>query len=224
MLTVSDFIQLIFYYYTNKKSVDEALEEMDGLEISRLRDLEINVIACLKADTITLHPDATLLQASQLLIEHKLHRIPLIEKQPDKDVVVSVLTQNKIIRFVAANDKHPDSKKTLRELKIGTFENLISVLPDTSLIKILEIFVKRKISSVPIVDQSGTILNVYEKYDVLLLAKEGPYYDLDIPVSEAMLKRPAVIVLIVGFHWCPHLFTRRHIRAALGHDPASTYS
>ena len=41
-------------------------------------------------------------------------------------------------------------------------------------------------------DKDNIVLNVYEKYDVLLLAREGPYYNLDIPVSDALARRPSV--------------------------------
>jgi 5'-AMP-activated protein kinase regulatory gamma subunit len=53
-------------------------------------------------------------------------------------------------------------------------------------------FIAKGISSVPIVDKNNVVLNVYEKYDVLLLAREGPYYNLDIPVSDALARRPSV--------------------------------
>lgn len=79
---------------------------------------------------------------------------------------------------------------TIGELKIGTYENLISARHDTPLIEILRLFISKGISSVPIVDENKVVLNVYEKYDVLLLAREGPYYNLDIPVSDALLRRP----------------------------------
>ena len=43
------------------------------------------------------------------------------------------------------------------------------------------------------------VVNVYEKYDVLMLAKEGPYYNLDMPVSDALLKRTNDFT---GIHSC----------------------
>jgi 5'-AMP-activated protein kinase regulatory gamma subunit len=42
-------------------------------------------------------------------------------------------------------------------------------------------------------------LNVYEKYDVLVLAKDGPFYNLDMPVSEALQKRSTEFT---GIHSC----------------------
>jgi CBS domain-containing protein len=43
------------------------------------------------------------------------------------------------------------------------------------------------------------VLNVYEKYDVLMLAKDGPYYNLDMPVSDALQKRSTDFT---GIHSC----------------------
>lgn len=84
-------------------------------------------------------------------------------------------------------------KKSLGELKIGTFTNLVTARHDTPLIEVLRLFIAKKISSVPIIDDNNLVLNVYEKYDVLVLAKEGPYYNLDIPVSDALSRRPSVL-------------------------------
>jgi predicted transcriptional regulator len=81
---------------------------------------------------------------------------------------------------------------TIGELGIGTYDKLISARHDTPLIEILRLFISKGISSVPIVDKENVVLNVYEKYDVLLLAREGPYYNLDIPVSDALSRRPSV--------------------------------
>lgn len=84
------------------------------------------------------------------------------------------------------------------DLKLGTYDNLITARHDTPLIEILRLFISKGISSVPIVDKNDVVLNVYEKYDVLLLAREGPYYNLDIPVSDALARRPLVNMKIAA--------------------------
>lgn len=55
------------------------------------------------------------------------------------------------------------------DLKIGTWTNLVTAKREDTLISVLEKFVNSKISSVPIIDDEGHVLNVYEKYDVLVL-------------------------------------------------------
>lgn len=46
-------------------------------------------------------------------------------------------------------------KKTLEELGIGTYSNIAFIHPDTPIIKALSIFVDRRVSALPVVDESG---------------------------------------------------------------------
>lgn len=46
-------------------------------------------------------------------------------------------------------------KKTLEELGIGTYSNIAFIHPDTPIIKALSIFVERRVSALPVVDESG---------------------------------------------------------------------
>ncbi|KAI8892903.1 hypothetical protein BC833DRAFT_616062 [Globomyces pollinis-pini] len=187
MLTVTDFIQLILYYFDQSSSVDEALLEIDELTIGGLRDLERDTLKCLPNSTITIQPLESLYNASRLLIKNHLHRLPLLESTPKSDTIISVLTQNKILRFIAAHETDSElMNRTLKDIGIGTFKNLIT---ETPLIDILKLFIRKRISSVPIVDKDGHVTNVYEKYDVLMLAKGEPFYNLDMPVCEALLQR-----------------------------------
>lgn len=47
-------------------------------------------------------------------------------------------------------------KQKLQELGIGTYENIAFIHPDTPIIKALSIFVERRVSALPVVDESGT--------------------------------------------------------------------
>jgi len=49
-------------------------------------------------------------------------------------------------------------KKNLDELGIGTYHNIAFIHPDTPIIKALNIFVERRISALPVVDESGVCL------------------------------------------------------------------
>lgn len=103
MLTVTDFIQLILYYFDRSTPIDQALEEIDDLTIISLRDLEMNVLRCLPSNNIIVTPNDTLLAASKLLINNKLHRLPIIDSMENSDQILSVLTQIKILRFLASS-------------------------------------------------------------------------------------------------------------------------
>lgn len=57
---------------------------------------------------------------------------------------------------------------TLEELKIGTWTNLVTAKRSDALISILEKFINDRVSAVPILDEDDHVINVYEKYDLLV--------------------------------------------------------
>lgn len=47
-------------------------------------------------------------------------------------------------------------KQMLSELGIGTYDNIAFIQPDTPIIKALGVFVDRRVSALPVVDNTGT--------------------------------------------------------------------
>ena len=84
-------------------------------------------------------------------------------------MIVSVLTQYRILKFIAMNYQ---DEKTLRqplsELKIGIYTDLAVADLSTPVMSVIDMFVKRRISAVPIVDEEGVVLNVFETVDVMV--------------------------------------------------------
>lgn len=72
--------------------------------------------------------------------------------------------------------------KTLREVRIGTYENIETASEDTSIILALKKFVERRVSALPIVDSEGRLVDIYAKFDVIvssiyfMIHNEGLYY------------------------------------------------
>ncbi|MEQ2180633.1 hypothetical protein GOODEAATRI_003209, partial [Goodea atripinnis] len=54
-------------------------------------------------------------------------------------------------------------KQTLGELGIGTYHEIAFIHPDTPIIKALNIFVERRVSALPVVDDSGEITTNHHK-------------------------------------------------------------
>ncbi|KAG0289964.1 AMP-activated serine/threonine-protein kinase regulatory subunit [Linnemannia gamsii] len=200
MLTATDFINLIQFYYSHS-SYSVANREMELFQISQLRDVE-KVIGVPPPELFSLHPLQSLYDACHLLVESRAHRLPLVDvdSETGEEMIVSVLTQYRILKFIAMNYQ---DEKTLRqplsELKIGIYTDLAVADLSTPVIEVIDMFVKRKISSVPIVDEEGVVLNVYETVDVMTLVKAGVYRDLDLCVAEALLRRPEDFA---GVHTC----------------------
>lgn len=84
--------------------------------------------------------------------------------------------------------------KTLRELRIGTYENVETAHPDTPIIIALKKFVERRVSALPIVDLQGRLVDIYAKFDVIV----------SILLAQAFL--PDVIVLLISFSVWIHCY------------------
>ena len=145
------------------------MEELDLLTISKLNDLSFKKTA---PDTpISTMPLCNLYDASRLLLNNDIHRLPLIDANDNQsDLILYVMTPCKIVRFIAINGPriHPDMDKSIEELGIGTYDQLESFKESEPLIHILELFLSRNISAVPIVDEQDRVLDVFEKYDVFV--------------------------------------------------------
>lgn len=55
----------------------------------------------------------------------------------------------------------------------------------------LNLFAEQRVSALPVVDDKGRVVNIYAKHDVINLAREGTYNNLDITVQEALTHRSA---------------------------------
>jgi len=80
-------------------------------------------------------------------------------------------------------------KKSVREIGLGTYSDLQTANLDTPVIDVIHTMVKYSISSVPIVDESNRVQNVFEAVDVISVIKGGNYDELTTSVGEALSKR-----------------------------------
>ncbi|PKY49921.1 CBS-domain-containing protein [Rhizophagus irregularis] len=189
MLTVSDFINLIQYY--KHSSYSAAMEEIEQFQIQQLRDVESRVGAP-PPQLLSIHPLKSLYEACKLLVEARAHRLPLVDvdSETGQEMIVSVLTQYRILKFIAMNCIDIKTlKKKLSEIKIGVYENIATARMSTPVIEIVNLLVERRISSVPIIDEDDKVLNVYDSVDVMTLIRTGSYREMDLPVVKALLRR-----------------------------------
>jgi len=127
------------------------------------------------------------------MVQSRAHRIPIIDDDDEtrRPMVISVITQYRILKFVSVNVQETQNlRKPLKDLNMGTYSGLKYAHMDTPVMDVIQMLVKKSISSVPILDyQDGIVINVFEAVDVLPLIKGGSYDDLNLTVGEALLKR-----------------------------------
>lgn len=153
------------------------------------------------------------------MLESRARRIPLVtnDSQTDRSHVLSVITQYRILKFVAVNVSDTQKlRRPLGELLLGTYNNIATASMDTPVIDVIHILVERSISSVPILnsegmsphglpfcpkpirinanglESTGVVYNVFEAVDVIALIRGGVYDDLGLTVGEVLKKRSPV--------------------------------
>ena len=191
LLTTSDYLNVVQYYWQNP----DALAQIDQFRLNSLRDVE-RAIGVLPIETVSVHPLKPLYDACRSMLSSRARRIPLmdVDDETHREMVVSVLTQYRILKFVSVNVKETQMlRKPLRDLNVGTYKNLCTAHMDTPVMDCIHMLVKKSISSVPILDKAdGTVLNVFEAVDVISLIKGGDYENLNMTVGKAMEKRSEV--------------------------------
>ncbi|XP_030259189.1 5'-AMP-activated protein kinase subunit gamma-1-like isoform X1 [Sparus aurata] len=185
MLTITDFIIILHRYY---KSPMVQIYELEEHKLETWR--EVYLPATFKP-LVNISPDASLFDAVYTLIKNKIHRLPVID--PVTGNALYILTHKRILKFLqlfmCEMPKPAFMKQTLGELGIGTYHDIAFIHPDTPIIKALNIFVERRVSALPVVDESGKVVDIYSKFDVINLAAEKTYNNLDITVTQALKHR-----------------------------------
>ncbi|KAE8322134.1 nuclear protein SNF4 [Aspergillus sergii] len=187
LLTTSDYINVIQYYFQNPA----ALGEIDQFRLDSLREVE-KALGVAPPETISIDPERPLYEACRRMLDSRARRIPLVtnDSQTDRSHVLSVVTQYRILKFVAVNVSDTQKlRRPLGEILLGSYENVATASMDTPVIDVIHILVERSISSVPIVNSEGVVYNVFESVDVITLIKGGVYDDLSLTVGEALKKR-----------------------------------
>lgn len=126
------------------------------------------------------------------MLDSRARRIPLvdIDDETKREMVVSVVTQYRILKFIAVNVSETELlKKSVSEIGLGTYEDVQTATMDTPVIDVIHMMVRKSISSVPILDSNNCVLNVFEAVDVITIIKGGAYDGLETSVGEALLKR-----------------------------------
>jgi CBS domain-containing protein len=109
-------------------------------------------------ETISIDPERPLYEACRRMLESRARRIPLVtnDSQTDRSHVLSVITQYRILKFVAVNVSDTQKlRRPLGELLLGTYNNIATASMDTPVIDVIHILVERSISSVPILNSEG---------------------------------------------------------------------
>ncbi|XP_032362726.1 5'-AMP-activated protein kinase subunit gamma-1 isoform X6 [Etheostoma spectabile] len=216
MLTITDFINILHCYY---KSPLVQMYELENHKIETWRDVYLQ---CSNHFLISISPEASLFDAIYFLLKYKIHRLPVIDPESgnvlhilthkrilkflhifvSKHMFSTWLPHN--LLFVPFTmlfgffqqkkvPKPPFIGRPIQELGIGTFRNIATVQQTASLYEALSIFVERRVSALPVVDEQGKVVSLYSRFDVINLAAQKTYNNLDMPMQEAVRRRSCFV-------------------------------
>ncbi|KYK60876.1 nuclear protein SNF4 [Drechmeria coniospora] len=189
ILTSTDFMNVIQYYC----QFPDEISKLDQFRLSSLRDIE-KAIGAIPIETVSVHPCQPLYEACRRMLKTRARRIPLVDVDDEtgRDTVISVITQYRILKFIAVNNEQHTVmlKRCVREINLGTYENLATARMNDTVLDAIHMMVDRNISCIPVVDAENRVLNAFEAVDVIPCIKGGAYEELDDTIGEALCRRP----------------------------------
>ncbi|XP_010610175.1 5'-AMP-activated protein kinase subunit gamma-3 isoform X2 [Fukomys damarensis] len=185
MLTITDFILVLHRYY---RSPLVQIYEIEQHKIETWR--EIYLQGCFKP-LVSISPNDSLFEAVYSLIKNRIHRLPVLD--PVSGTVLYILTHKRLLKFLhifgALLPQPAFLCRTIQDLGIGTFRDLAVVLETAPILTALDIFVDRRVSALPVINESGQVVGLYSRFDVIHLAAQQTYNHLDMSVGEALRQR-----------------------------------
>ncbi|XP_033086098.1 5'-AMP-activated protein kinase subunit gamma-3 isoform X3 [Trachypithecus francoisi] len=185
MLTITDFILVLHRYY---RSPLVQIYEIEQHKIETWR--EIYLQGCFKP-LVSISPNDSLFEAVYTLIKNRIHRLPVLD--PVSGNVLHILTHKRLLKFLhifgSLLPRPSFLYRTIQDLGIGTFRDLAVVLETAPILTALDIFVDRRVSALPVVNECGQVVGLYSRFDVIHLAAQQTYNHLDMSVGEALRQR-----------------------------------
>ncbi|XP_061734914.1 5'-AMP-activated protein kinase subunit gamma-1-like isoform X6 [Nerophis ophidion] len=182
MLTITDFINILHRYY---KSPLVQIYELEEHKIETWREIYLQYST---NSLISIAPEASLFDAIYSLLKNKIHRLPVID--PASGNVLHILTHKRILKFLhifgSSIPKPWFLQKQICQLAIGTFKEIATVPEWASVYDALSIFVERRVSALPVVNEQGKVVALYSRFDVINLAAQKNYNNLNMTMKEAI--------------------------------------
>ncbi|SPO06896.1 uncharacterized protein DNG_09590 [Cephalotrichum gorgonifer] len=188
LLTSTDYINVIQYYCQFPGEINQ----LDQFRLTSLRDIE-KAIGVAPLETVSCNPMRPLYEACRQMLKTRARRIPLIDTDDEtgRETVVSVITQYRILKFIAVNNEHNTvlMKKSVKDIGLGTYSNLTTARMDSTVLEVVHLMVQNNISCIPIVDEKNRLLNAFEAVDIIPCIRGGVYEELSSTIGEALCKR-----------------------------------
>lgn len=145
MFTLSDVVHLIQYYYLTAHEYENVIAEVEAFQLESLRRWYLRerdsadegslgieqAIDVPPPPTVSVHPDQPLSDACTALVRTHARRLPLVDRddQTGKETIISVLTQYRVLKFIAINVSERESRV---EFELTGFRSASTIAPGST--------------------------------------------------------------------------------------------
>ncbi|MDH4274175.1 MAG: CBS domain-containing protein [Gammaproteobacteria bacterium] len=128
----------------------------------------IHAAQIMSAPVVTLPEDASILSAWALFRERRFRHLPVVGKH---GMLVGILSDRDMLRYAATHGRVPpydaDSPEALLSIQGLYKPRVLTATPDTEIRQIARILLEQRIGAMPIVDDTGRLLGMITRSDIL---------------------------------------------------------
>ncbi|CAI9113776.1 OLC1v1014446C2 [Oldenlandia corymbosa var. corymbosa] len=211
ILTSSDFISILLHLHSNPASLTD--EEIEKHTISAWKDLKFRLHADMigsphrnnRRALIQAGPDETLKEIAVKILHNKISVVPVLDITQDGSCpqLLSIMCLSRILKHLCRQlRRHLDYLPLLQQpvgyLLLGTWAKgfgnsssrvLLTLRATEPLSSALNLLIQANVSSIPIVDKLGVLVDVYCRSDIMALANSSVYAHIqldDVKISQVL--------------------------------------
>ena len=219
LLKVTDFIDILRHY----RSTNSNVASLASRSIADMfHDATIQEAVGISFGFWSADSSTTLKQACKLLHSHNLEFLPIVF--PEDMRVLACITYTNILEHLVSNFREQRRlfDDSIYDLKIGTYDNLVTVTGQHTLRHALELMHYHKLSALPIVQQQqqdanggNQIIGVYSRSDITFLTKatdaEDAVANLDMTLQDILEQQRTDVTTPDAMHTCSTAHTLQSI-------------
>ncbi|XP_009858589.2 uncharacterized protein LOC100186700 [Ciona intestinalis] len=183
MLTVTDFINMIITCHRSPNLQMDFLEE-ESLEAWRQTLGK-------QSNFMNVQPHHSLLHSLRILTNEHFHGVPVLDSTSGD--IFHVVNHKRILRFLHLFMNElpiPDfMHQTLKEAGVGTYKDVCTIYRNQSLLEVLEVISEQKLTAIPVIDENDEVVDVFCKLDIIPLAAQSLYRELNMTLDVALQSR-----------------------------------
>lgn len=184
MLTSSDFIMILIELHRNRAMASNNVHQLSTISAWKEGKLQLQ-----RRPLIQVHPDDSLNDVTVRILQNHISSAPVLYVQQGSSCpqLLHVACLSGLLEHIRRHFEHriaylPLLQHSVGDLRVGTWikemagpRELKTFHPNYLLSDAYRLLIDEHISSVPIVDDKGTLINVFCRSDVISLAKNNAY-------------------------------------------------